>query len=96
MDAIVALQAAMLPAMSAAIADIVRETSPRRYLEMIDKKTIYRADTFWGEVFQGKQRIEAWNNFVEEKKNISPRSGETYFCSKFAEILSGAGPAHHN
>ena len=95
-DAIVALQAAMLPAMSAAIADIVRETSPRRYLEMIDKKTIYRADTFWGEVFQGKQRIEAWNNFVEEKKNISPRSGETYFCSKCAEILSGAGPAHHN
>jgi predicted component of type VI protein secretion system len=96
LDAIFQQQEALLPAMSAAISEIVRTTSPRRFLEMIDKKTIYRADTFWGEVFEGKQRIEAWNIFVDEKKDSSPKSGERYFCNKFVGILNGANAVPGN
>jgi predicted component of type VI protein secretion system len=94
LDAIFQQQEAMLPAMTAAISEIVRTTSPRRFLEMIDKKTIYRADTFWGEVFEGKQRIEAWNIFVDEKNSASPKAGESYFCNKLVGILNDANPAH--
>jgi predicted component of type VI protein secretion system len=86
-DLVARQQEAVVRATGEAVSEVVTKSNPRRFLEAIDKKTIYRADTFWGEVFQGKQRIEAWGTFVEEQKSANAKSGGSYFCDKFVEIL---------
>jgi pSer/pThr/pTyr-binding forkhead associated (FHA) protein len=86
-DLVAGQQAAVVRATGEAVSEIVRISSPKRFLDAIDKRTIYRADTFWGEVFQGKQRIEAWNIFIEEQKSDNVPSGGSCFRDRFVEIL---------
>jgi len=91
-DVIFRQQEAIAKAFAISLADAVRENSPLRFLDEVEKRTIYRADTFWGQVFLGQQRKQAWDLFVKEKNKISSQSPGSLLRMNFTKILQVGAP----
>ncbi len=84
-DRIVQQQQAILATLDASISSIIEAIRPDRLIEGVTKRTIYRADTFWGEVFAGRQRLKAWDSYVAERAQDPPGLADVHVRRTFLE-----------